>query len=465
MKILITGATGFVGTPLARALFLAGHELVLLTRNAKAAERRIGVLGRYVEWEPLSGPPPAEALEGIDAVFNLMGENLGAGRWSEARKQAIYGSRIVGTRNLIAGFAKGNPPALWVNFSAIGYYPVNQPERFDESGAAGSGFTTKVCADWEAEAAKSGAARQVVLRVGTVLGANGGALEKLLPVFKMGAGGPVGAGRQQMSWIHRDDLVALCLACLEDERYEGVINAVAPEPISNRDFSRALGRALRRPSLMPAPPFALKLAFGEMSQLVLDGQAIVSSRLPELGFEFRFGAIDDAMNEAAGVLPTGLNGELHVCDRYEDFCVIERPVEEIFPFFSSPYNLEKITPPLLRFRVTGVSTEEIEEGTTINYALRLRGVSMKWKTLIRDWTPNERFVDYQLKGPYRIWNHTHTFIPVNGGTAMLDRVDYKLPLGPAGGVVKPLVDGDIQRIFDYRREKILEMVGQNAAAA
>ncbi|MEM9302861.1 MAG: TIGR01777 family oxidoreductase [Pseudomonadota bacterium] len=455
MRILITGATGFVGTPLARALYLAGHELVLLSRDATAAKRRVGVRASYVTWDPLAGPPPAEALQGIHAVFNLMGENLGAGRWSAARKQAILDSRIIGTRHLVAGFAAADQPALWVNFSAIGFYPVNRPDAFDENGRAGDGFPARVCAEWEAEAAQSGAGRRVVLRVGTVLGANGGALEKLLPPFKAGVGGPVGAGRQLMSWIHRDDLVALCLACLDDERYAGVINAVAPEPISNRDFSRALGRAVRRPALLPAPPLALKIAFGEMAQLVLDGQGIVSSRLPELGFDFRYGDIHAALEEAAGVLPVGLEGEIHVCDRFEDFCVIDRPLEEVFAFFGDPYNLEQITPPLLRFRVAAVSTEGIRAGTEIDYALRLRGLPLKWRTLIREWVPDEYFVDFQLRGPYQLWNHTHRFLPVDGGTAMLDRVDYELPLGPAGGLAKPLVGGDIRRIFDYRRKTIL----------
>ncbi|MEJ2288568.1 MAG: TIGR01777 family oxidoreductase, partial [Deinococcales bacterium] len=292
MRILLTGATGFVGTPLARELFLAGHEIVILSRDARRAERRVGVKARYCSWEPQSGPPPAAALERVDAVFNLMGENLGAGRWTGARKEAIYDSRVAGTRNLIAGFDDGAAPSLWVNFSAIGYYPVNEDTDFDESGPCGEGFPARVCADWEAAAEEIAVGRRVILRVGTVFGANGGALEKLLPPFKAGLGGPVGAGRQMMSWIHRDDLVRLCLRCLDDDRYAGVINAVAPEPVSNRDFSKALGRAVEKPAIVPAPPLALKLAFGEMSQLVLDGQRIIPGRLRELGFEYRHGDLD-----------------------------------------------------------------------------------------------------------------------------------------------------------------------------
>jgi hypothetical protein len=288
-----------------------------------------------------------------------------------------------------------------------------------------------------------------------VFGANGGALEKLLPPFKAGLGGPVGAGRQMMSWIHRDDLVRICLRCLEDERYRGVINAVAPAPVSNREFSKTLGRVLGRPALIPAPPLALKLALGEMAQLVLDGQRIVSGRLEELGFEYRYGHLEAALAEAAGVLAIGLDGETHVCDRYEDFCFIDRPLDEVFAFFADPYNLEKITPPLLRFEVATVSTEEIGEGTIIDYRLKLHGLPMKWRTLIREWRPGELFVDFQLKGPYRIWNHTHRFTAIAGGTAMSDRVDYELPLGPVGGLARPLVIADVRKIFDFRRETIL----------
>ena len=383
MRILITGATGFVGTPLARRLFLAGHELVILSRDAGRAERRVGARARYLSWDPLSGPPPLTALGGVEAVFNLMGENLGAGRWTPARKRAIYESRVVGTRHLVEGLASAEPLALWVNFSAIGYYPVNAAESFDEDGPRGEGFAPRVCADWEAAAAQAPARRRVVLRVGTVLGAGGGALDKLLPPFKAGLGGPVGAGRQMMSWIHRDDLVRLCLRCVEDERFEGVINAVAPTPVSNRDFSRTLGRVLGRPARVPAPPPALKLALGEMAQLVLDGQRIVPGRLSGLDFDHRYGALDEALAECAGVLAVGLGGETHVCDRYEDFCFIPRPLDEVFAFFADPHNLERITPPLLRFEVVSVSTAAVEEGTVIDYRLRLHGIPLKWRPLVR----------------------------------------------------------------------------------
>ncbi|MEM9055831.1 MAG: TIGR01777 family oxidoreductase [Pseudomonadota bacterium] len=301
MRILITGATGFVGAPLAQALERAGHELVIVSRNGTTAASRAGVDAEVVQWDPLAAEPPTDAVRGIDAVFNLMGENIGDGRWTAARTRAIYDSRVAGTRHLVSGVAAANPDgiALWVNFSAIGYYPVNRPERFDESGPAGDGFTTRICRDWEAAAAEGNpATRHVVLRVGTVLDAGGGALAKLLLPFRLGVGGPVGAGKQMMSWIHRDDLVALCLHCVDNGACEGVLNAVAPEPVSNRAFSRALGQALGRPSVLPAPPFMLRLALGEMAQLVLDGQSIVSARLAEVGFSHRLGDLDAALEAA-----------------------------------------------------------------------------------------------------------------------------------------------------------------------
>ena len=460
MRILLTGATGFVGRPLARALFLTGHELTLLSRDAQRAEREIGVRGAYHSWEPTEGPPPAAALAGVDVVFNLMGENLGAGRWTKARKRAIYDSRVVGTRHLAEGLrATGSPLALHVNFSAIGFYPVNREERLDEAASRGEGFASDVCADWETEAAGIDADRHVVLRVATVFGANGGALEKLLPIFKAGGGGPVGSGRQMMSWIHREDLVALRLRCVDDVAMRGVYNAVAPEPVSNKAFSKTLGRVLRKPAFMPAPPPMLKLAFGEMSQLVLDGQAVVSSRLAETGFEFRYGRLEDALAEAAGVLDIGLEGERHVCDRFEDFVFIPKPREEVFPFFADPGNLERITPPLLKFEIERSSTATVTEGTVIDYRLKLHGLPLRWRSLIRTWEPEDAFVDFQLKGPYRLWNHRHTFIPVDGGTVMTDRVDYQLPLGPLGGLAASFVVRDLKKIFDHRRRTLLELLG------
>jgi hypothetical protein len=434
------------------------------------ARRQVGVKATYVEWDPATGPPPESATRGIDGVLNLMGENLGAGRWTAERKKAIYDSRVVGTDHLVAGVreANANGIGVWINFSAVGYYPVNDTRTFDEDGPAGDGFAAGVCADWETAAARGNPAqRQVVLRVGTVIGANGGALDKLLPPFKAGVGGPVGSGRQMMSWIHRDDLVELCARCVSDTKMSGVYNAVAPEPVSNGDFSRALGAALGRPALVPVPPVALKLALGEMVQLVLDSQSIVSSRLGDAGFVFRYGEPRAALDEAVGRLAIGLNGKTHVCDRFEDFTFFNRPVEQVFEFFGNPRNLEKITPDQLRFRVEAVSSEPVEVNTVIDYRLRLHGVPMKWKTLIREWRPPQQFVDFQLKGPYRLWHHQHRFIPVAGGTAMLDRVDYRLPLGPLGGIVQPLVARDVRRIFDHRHETILRLFddGDNAPSA
>lgn len=462
MRVLLTGATGFVGKPLARQLFLAGHQLVILSRDAERAERAVGVKADYHRWDPLSGPPPEAATTGIDAVFNLMGENLGAGRWTESRKRAIYDSRVEGTRNLVSALnrAADAPLKAFVNFSAIGYYPANTGEVIAEDGEMGAGFAAEVCADWEAAAHElSAAERRVILRLGTVLGAGGGALQKLLPVFRAGAGGPVGSGRQMMSWIHLQDLVRLCQTCLEDDSYTGVYNAVAPCPVSNADFSRTLAAVMGRPALLPAPPQALKVAFGEMSQLVLDSQQIVSSRLPEAGFEYQYGDLRLALEEAAGLLPIGFLGESHLCDRYEDFVFIQRPIEEVFEFFCDPYNLEMITPPMLGFQVEKVSTDSIEKGTVIDYKLKLRGIPMRWRTLIKEWVPNDYFVDFQLRGPYRVWHHRHTFRSVAGGTAMIDRVDYSLPLGVAGALLgQTLVRRDIQAIFDHRRETILDLL-------
>lgn len=303
MKILITGGTGFVGSRLIQRLQPQGHTFVVLTRSVASARRRLGN-GNHLEFVPWDArsPLPPEVLAEVDAAVNLVGESIAARRWTPQQKKRILQSRTEPTRALVEGINRHAPRCrVLVSASAIGYYPVNRPEALDEDTPPAEGFMARICRDWEAEARniKDGV-RLVIPRIGVVLGRGGGVVDRLLPIFKMGLGGPVGNGRQVMSWIHVDDLAGILDRALKDESMHGPYNAVAPHPVSNRDFSRAFGRALGRPAVLPVPAFVLRAAMGEMAGIVLDSQDISGRRIQEAGYEFLYPRIEHAMAEVAG---------------------------------------------------------------------------------------------------------------------------------------------------------------------
>ncbi len=307
MRVTVTGATGLIGPHVVGALQQRGAQVSVLTRDSERARKRLGEAGlapvEAFDWDLLSEPAPAQALEGRDAVVHLAGENV-AQRWSASAKRAIRESRVTGTRNLLAGLrAAESAPGTLVSSSAIGYYGAHGEEPLDEDAAPGADFLAEICVEWEREASKASSElgmRVVLVRTGVVLDKNGGALEKMLPPFKLGVGGPVAGGRQFISWIHRDDVVGMYVAALQDERWSGPVNATAPEPLSNRDFSRALGRALKRPAFLPVPGVALQLLYGEMAEIVTEGARVVPAKPLVLGYEFAHPQLDEALSSALG---------------------------------------------------------------------------------------------------------------------------------------------------------------------
>lgn len=307
MRVTVTGATGLIGPHVIGALQKRGAQVSVLSSDARRARKRLGDAGlapvEAFDWDLLSEPAPAEALDGRDAVVHLAGENV-AQRWSASAKQAIRESRVTGTRNLLAGIerAAARPHAL-VSSSAIGYYGAHGEEPLDEDAPPGSDFLAEICVEWEREASRAEellGMRVVCVRTGVVLDKNGGALAKMLPPFRLGVGGPVAGGRQFISWIHRDDLVGMIVAALADERWSGPVNATAPEPLSNRNFSRALGRALKRPALLPVPGVTLQLLYGEMAEIVTKGARVVPAKPLVLGYEFEHAQLDEALSSALG---------------------------------------------------------------------------------------------------------------------------------------------------------------------
>lgn len=301
MKVVVTGATGFVGQVLVRQLLDGGHEVVVLTRNIAKAALSLGSKCKYFQWADMDTLPPIEAFEGVDGVINLMGETISK-RWDEHQKKKIVSSRINGTRRLIEAIEKTTKkPKVFVSTSAVGIYGSRGSEELNEASNLADDFLAKVCKDWENEANKvrNQGVRVAIIRVGVVLGRGGGALEKMLPIFKLGGGGPVGSGKQYMSWIHIEDLAAMYIEALNNENIKGVLNGTAPYPATNAEFSKMLGKVLRRPAFFPAPAFAMKIAFGEMSQILLEGQRVLPVKFKEHNFRYRYPTLEMALKETA----------------------------------------------------------------------------------------------------------------------------------------------------------------------
>ncbi len=294
MKLLIAGGTGFIGTPVCRTLAQHGHELLVLTRRATPRPQQ----GRttFLSWET---PDWQRPVAGIQGIINLAGESLAAKRWSPRQKLLIRESRVQTTRRLINAIAgELEKPGVLINASAVGYYGAHGNEELDETAPPGSDFLAEVCQAWEAEAQRAEAlgVRVVRLRIGVVLGSGGGALAKMVPPFRLWIGGPLGSGRQWVSWVHRDDVVGLIEWALTRREVSGAVNATAPAPVTMQQLCAALGRVLKRPSWAPVPAVALRLLVGDMADVLLTGQRVVPRVALRVGYVFRFpdlmGALD-----------------------------------------------------------------------------------------------------------------------------------------------------------------------------
>jgi uncharacterized protein (TIGR01777 family) len=298
MKVLVSGASGLIGSALVGLLTTGGHQVVRLVRHD--GTRSAGA----VQWDPAAGTIDAAALEGIDAVVHLAGENIASGRWTAAKKARIHDSRIDGT-TLLVGALLGlrKPPKTLLAASAIGYYGNRDQDVVDEDSAPGAGFLADVCREWEAatEPAAARGIRVVTLRTGVVLAGIGGALATMLPPFKLGLGGPLGSGEQYMSWVAFDDVAGAILHALTTTSLSGPVNLVSPNPVTNRTFTKTLGQVLSRPAVVPLPAFAVKLLFGEMGEeLLLASTRVEPHRLQQSEYPFRFPELEEALRHVLG---------------------------------------------------------------------------------------------------------------------------------------------------------------------
>jgi uncharacterized protein (TIGR01777 family) len=310
MEVAVTGASGLIGRALVARLAARGDRVTILTRDPDAARARHGACAperselAFARWQPSGERAPREALAQRDAVVHLAGAPV-ARRWSEQVKRAIRDSRVLGTRNLVQALsaleADARPRAL-ISASAVGYYGAHGAEPIDEEAPAAGDFLAHVCAEWEAEAqaAERLGLRTAQLRIGVVLDRSDGALARMLTPFRYGLGGPVGNGAQYMAWIHREDLIGIVLSALGDERWAGPVNGTAPDPVTNREFARALGRALHRPAWLPVPALALRLRYGDMAQVITTGVRAMPAKALVLGYSFAHPELEQALSSALG---------------------------------------------------------------------------------------------------------------------------------------------------------------------
>jgi hypothetical protein len=301
MNILVTGATGLIGAELAPFLIKNKHRVIRMVRKTQAAADE-------VQWNPVTQTLDTEALEGVDAVVHLAGENIATGRWTAGKKRRIRESRIQGTRFLAQSLARlFDPPKLFISVSAIGYYGNRGEEQLDEESDPGTGFLPELCAEWEAATAPAvmRGIRVVIPRIGMVLNTRGGALARMLPIFRLGIGGRIGSGRQYMSWITIEDLVGIIDHAIRNESLNGPVNAVTPNPVTNQEFSTTLGRVLSKPVPFTLPALAARIAFGQMAdELLLASARVIPVRLNDTGYKFKLPQLEGALHHALHITAT-----------------------------------------------------------------------------------------------------------------------------------------------------------------
>ena len=303
-RVVVTGATGLIGKALCRRLQEHGYAVVVFSRNPNSARKTVPGAAEYVSWHPSERGAWATAIDGAHAVINLAGASIAGHRWTEEYKRELYDSRIIGARGLVNAIARAETkPHVYLGPSGVNYYGARDDTKLDESAPPGDDFLARLCVEWEHEALKAQAfgVRTVVLRTGIVLDKDEGALAQLLTPFKLFVGGPILPGTQWMSWIHLVDHVGLYMLALEDSRLRGAINATAPEPQRNRDFTATLGKVLHRPAIIPIPGIALKVVFGELADtLLIHGQRVIPAKALNLGYHFQYPTLEPALRQILG---------------------------------------------------------------------------------------------------------------------------------------------------------------------
>lgn len=445
MRILITGATGLLGKKLLIDLLKKGHTVIGIGRDKN---KIIELPSKQTySWDALSDQEfPLEALKQCDAVIHLAGEPVAAQRWNDDIKKSILDSRTIGTQKLVSAFKKLKPadrPKVFIAGSAIGFYGDQGEKNLTEDSPVATDFLADVVQKWEAESLKADdlGIRTVILRTGIVLARSGGALEKMPPLV-------VGSGDNFMSWIHIQDWVNFTIQAIENSKTTGTYNLVSPSPVTQTVFIADLAAERHVPFVMTVPKFVVSMALGEMAQVLLASQRVQPKKMLDEGFKFKFPKLKDALKDI-------YQDEDYLVQDYSVSQFVPDKIENVFEFFSAAKNLEEITPEFLNFKVKNMSSKEIEKDTIINYKLKIHGIPANWQTQITEWVPLKMFVDNQNKGPYTLWNHTHTFTPLENGTLIEDRIKYKVP-GHLVGLLAlgSFIRKDVSQIFRHRVKTI-----------
>lgn len=447
------GGTGFVGQAVCEQLVIQKHTIRILTRSTQRYQNQLSFPCELFQWDGTH--IPEDAIQGVHGIVNLVGQPIFDRRWSSSYKKSILSSRLDSVTAIKMALKKQKTkPEVIVQASAVGFYQGRQPtEEKSENSDCGEGFLAETCIAWEkATEELSSISRLVTIRIGLVLGWEGGAFPQLWDIYSSGVGAQLGHGEQWMNWIHIQDLCNIFTTALENSNMVGPYNAVAPDNITNTEFHHALCEHTASPSWLKTPQLALYTTMGKRAILVLEGSKVIPKKLHDEKFRFRLPSFQYALESL-------LSERFHPSAHYLKVKQwVPASLDKVWSFMSSAQNLEKITPKELSFKITECSTKDIEQDTRFTYALKLHGIPFQWKSHISTWEPKSRFVDEQTKGPYKTWFHNHIFTPMGDGILIEDRIEYSLPFFPFGQIPHPIVRKELDKIFSYRKKMIANII-------
>lgn len=468
MKVVIAGGTGLIGSALTRRLLEDRHHVIVLSRFPERKSRTIPSDAQIVGWDGRTSAGWLKHIEGAGAIVNLAGEPLpGEGffpaRWTKARKRAIVQSRLDAGQAIVeaVALAKDRPKTL-VQASAIGYYGPNPGPGTGVDSPPGGDFLAQTVVQWEASTApvEQYGVRRVLLRTGIVLDPGSGALRRLLLPFRLFAGGTLGDGTQWMSWIHLEDAAAAIVHLLTESAADGPFHIIAPNPVTQREFSTTLGRVLRRPSWLPIPGLALRLGFGEVSTIVLDGQKLHPVGLLRSGYKFQFPELEGALRDLLSQPEQSLREFTHSFQ-------VDAPVSTVRAFHTGPHGFRALAPPGLPLRIHHASLGP--PYGNLDFTMWLGPLPVRWLAHI-EWQDANSFRDDQLRGPFERWTHEHAFSQApDGRTDVADRIRFRVRRHPVWGPIGHLMAVMLPLLFRYRawvtRRRLARPEGEDRVSA